>query len=417
MFLKLEGGFTFVTNDAANLTGLPKDPVALLAGLEKTYSIAARVHMQNIPQMYKDQMIEQMRDGFENAPIETDDPAQREAAEKLGRSALDQIIRLIDESDEITFGWAVDPTAKSTFMDFVFTAVPGTKLAKEMAMLKDAKTNFAGFLMSGAGFTMNLSSEVTDQDQIAQSVAMIQTLETSMLKELEKENLDEEELTEAKALIGTIFSVLTATVKEGKSDGGAVAMVEPNSLTFVAGGHVVDAPKLEDALKRAVAFAQKKQPEELKDVEIKFDASTHGGIRFHKISFPVKDFEAQRFLGERLNVIVGAGDKSVYLAVGDKAEDTLKQVIDSSAADAGKPVPPVQANLALGPFLKFAASVEDNPITSALADAVDRVKGNDHVRIHVKAVENGELMRFEIEEGVIQIIGDAVKSATGGGGF
>jgi hypothetical protein len=116
-------------------------------------------------------------------------------------------------------------------------------------------------------------------------------------------------------------------------------------------------------------------------------------------------------------MIVGVGDKSAYLAVGTKAEDTLKKVIDTSAADAGKPVPPGQMNLAVAPFIKFAASVEDNPITAALADAVERVKGNDHVRIHVKPVENGQLVRFEVEEGVIKIIGDAVKSATQGGGF
>lgn len=417
MFLKLEGGFTFVTNEQANLAKLPKDPVALLGGLEKSYSIAARINMQNIPQMYKDQMIDQMREGFEAAPIEADDPAQREAAEKIGRNALDQIIRVIDESQDITVGWAVDPTAKSTYLDVVFTAKEGTKLAKEMAMLKDAKTNFAGFLLPDAGFTMNFSSEVTDQDQIQQSVALLETLQASMIKELEKETLDDEEKTEAKALITTVFEVLTATVKEGKSDGGAVALVEPESLTFVAGGQIVDAPKLEGALKRAVAFAQKKQPEELKDVEIKFDASTHGGIRFHKISFPVPDPEAQRVFGDRLNMIVGVGDKSAYLAVGTKAEDTLKKVIDTSAADAGKPVPPGQMNLAVAPFIKFAASVEDNPITAALADAVERVKGNDHVRIHVKPVENGQLVRFEVEEGVIKIIGDAVKSATQGGGF
>src|SRR4051812_48798969 len=110
-----------------------------------------------------------------------------------------------------------------------------------------------------------------------------------MLKQLEKEQVEEEEAAAAKELLGSVMDVLSATVKEGKFDGGALAITDESSLTIVAGGHVVDAAKLEEALKKAVTFAQKNKPEEFEDVEVEFDSGKHGGVRFHTVTFPVKD--------------------------------------------------------------------------------------------------------------------------------
>lgn len=416
IFLKQEGSYVFVAQDAAHLANLPKDPVALLAGLEKTYSIAARLDVKSIPPAQKERIIAEMKQGFEAAPIEADDPAQRELAEKTGRNVLNQMIRLVEESNDITLGWAVDPTAKSTYIDFVFTAIDGTKLAKTMANLKDAKTNFAGFLLPDAAFTALSANTVTDQEEIGQTLALLDGARAQMLKELEKEELDDDELAAAQELINSLMDVLSATVKEGKFDGGAVAVAESESLTFVAGGHVVDAPKFEAAVKKAVKFAQTKKPEEFEDVVVAFDSGKHGGIRFHTFTFPVKEEQPQKVFGEEMAVILGVGDKAAYIAAGSDAEATLKQVIDKSAAEAGKAVLPGQMTLAIGPIIKFVDSVEPNPITSLLVTAAAKVKGNDRIMINVKAIPNGEQVRFEIEEGVLQLIGEGAKAAQGGGG-
>ncbi len=416
--IKQVGAYAFLAQTPEQLKNLPKDPAALLGNLPKDYSIAAKVMMKNVPAHLKEQAIQALKDGAESAPIDAEDPAQRELLEKLQGNSVQQFTQLIEETDEIVFGWAIDPIGKSTFMDFVFTAVEGTKLARTMAGLQDAKTNFAGFLQPDAAFTMNLSQMSADPDQVAQAVASIDTVRTTAMKELDKdESMDEDEKTAAKELLGTVFDVFKATLQSGKIDGGAVALAEEKELTFVAGGHVVDAAKLEAAVKKAVAFVQQKHPDELAKIDIQFDASKHGGIRFHSIKVPLDDPKAQDVFGDKLDLILGAGDKSIFLAFGSKAESSLKDIIDKSAADAGKAVPPMQMSLGLGALMKFAASVEDNPVTSMLAAAADRVKGNDHIKIDVKAISNGELMRFKIEEGVLQMIGEAAKSAQGGGDF
>lgn len=416
-FIKQSGAYAFIAQDAAHLANLPKDPLALLGGLEKTYSIAVQLNMKNLPPSLKAQALQALEDGAASAPTENiDDPAQKELVEKLQANSIKQMKMLVEETDQITIGWAIDPKAKTTYIDFVFTAVEGTKLARTMATLKDAKTNFAGFLLPDAAFTANFSSQTTDPEEIAQAVNLIASMQATVEKELDgDDDLDDDEKVAAKEMLNDVFSVFKATVQTGKVDGGALAIAGDEELTFVVGGQVVDAPKLEAALKKAVAFAQKKHPDELEDVEVKFDSGKHGGVRFHTITLPVKEAEGRKVFGEELEVIIGAGDKALFLALGSEPEETLKKVIDQSAASAGLAVPPAQMKLALGPFLKFANSVEDNPVTAMLVSAAERVKGNDNIKINVKAIPNGELMRFEVEEGVIQIIGEAAKSAQGGG--
>ncbi|HTN74091.1 MAG TPA: hypothetical protein VL096_02550 [Pirellulaceae bacterium] len=412
--IKQEGAFAFIAQDAKYLTNLPKDPIALLGGLEKTYSIAAKLNMKNLPQPLKEQAIKALQDGAAAAPADVDDPAQKELVEKLQANSIKQMKALVEETDEITIGWAVDGVKKSTYIDFVFTAIDGTKLARTMAGLKDSKTNYSGFLDAAAAFTMNLSSQSTDADEIAQAVALVESMRGTMLKELGKdEDLEDDEKAAATELIGTVVDVFKATLATGKADGGALALADEEELTFVAGGHVVDAAKLEAAIKKAVAFVQKKHPDELEDVEVEFDSGKHGGIRFHTISYTLDDENAEKVFGETLDVVIGFGDTSVYVAFGNEAEAALKKVIDQSAAAANKAVPPAQMNFALGPFMKFAASVEENPTTAMLAELADKFKGNDRIKINVKAISNGELMRFEVEEGVIQMIGEAAKNAQG----
>lgn len=420
VFLKLEGGYTFVAQDAAHLATLPKDPAVLLGGLDKTYSISAKFTVKNVPQMYKDQMVDEMKKGFESAPIAEDaDPAQKELQEKVSRNALDQMIRLVNESNEITLGWAVDPASKATYIDVLYTALDGTKLARQMAALKNAKTDFSGFLLPSAAFNALSTSTITDKEEIGQTLALIDGFHAQAIKELEKEELDEDEQEALEDLIDSVVEVISSTVEAGKFDGGAVALADDKSLTFVAGGHIVDAPDLEEALKEAIAFAQKKHPEEFEGKEIMFDSGKHGGVRFHTLKLPVDDEKAQKAFGEKMDVIIGIGDNTAYVAFGSKALDTLKQVIDQSAADAGKPVLPGQATVALGPILKFVDSIEPTPITAALLEVADKAKGNDRLLMNVSSIPNGEKIRIQLEEGVLQIIGAGAKAAQGtqGGGF
>jgi hypothetical protein len=101
------------------------------------------------------------------------------------------------------------------------------------------------------------------------------------------------------------------------------------------------------------------------------------------------------------------------VAVGKDSEGTLKKVLDASASAGEKAVPPMQLNIALLPILKFYNSMDDNPIVSDLVSTLEN-SGNDRLSIVSEAGERSSRTRIEIQEGIIKVIGNAVKAFGGG---
>ena len=64
---------------------------------------------------------------------------------------------------------------------------------------------------------------------------------------------------------------------------------------------------------------------------IKFDADKHAGVSFHTASIPVpSDQNISKVVGDKLDVAVGIGEKSVYLALGTDSLKLAKKLIDKS---------------------------------------------------------------------------------------
>jgi len=108
--------------------------------------------------------------------------------------------------------------------------------------------------------------------------------------------------------------------------------------------------------------------------------------------------------------VVGTGAKSAYLGFGQGSSQLLKRVIDDSARSSQQVVRPFELHVSLTPILEFAAAMENDPVVKVLADSIKRSAGKDHIRIAQKPVERGVSTRLEVEEGVLQLIGAAVKA-------
>ena len=135
------------------------------------------------------------------------------------------------------------------------------------------------------------------------------------------------------------------------------------------------------------------------------------------MSIPIEDAEeAQQAFGERLDVSIGFGKDSFYLAFGKDNAAVLKKVIDGSAAGSAEALPPSQMFVALAPVLKFAASVSDDEVTAVLARSVERISGNDRISITSAYVDRGVRSRIKLDEGVLQLIGESVMAFGAGAG-
>ena len=180
----------------------------------------------------------------------------------------------------------------------------------------------------------------------------------------------------------------------------------------VAGGFVADGMAVQQELKKLVELAKESGDNDVEIEDLKFNAAKHQGIDLHTFSLPIPDDEeqAQAVFGESLDVVLGTGKQSAYVAFGKDSTDLLKRVVDVSAASSQKDVIPFSLNIALTPIMAFAASVDDDEMLQMLAETIKKTNGKDHVRVTQKGLERGTTVRLEVEEGVLQLIGTAVKA-------
>lgn len=411
IYIKEKTGWAFVSNAKENLTDLPADPAALLGGLPKEYTLAVKVNVANVPADLKKVGVDAIKEGFErqlqNNPR---GGADAEFIEKMQRNQLESLVKMVDELDEITMGFAIDGPGKRTYLDVNVTAREGTSLAKQYAMLADAKSSFAGFLLPNAAATLNLTQTMLKED-VDQVVGMLKGVKATALKEIDNDpSLDDPKRAAAKEVLGSLLDAFTKTVEGGKIDGGAVLVLDAKSLDFAAGGLVANGKEIEDSFKRLIDLA-KNEPD---FPTVKLNSGSHGGITFHSITAPIPESEkeAREILGDKVNIILGVGPKAVYVSFGKNAESLLKQVIDKSAQDGSKAVPPMQLNVALLPILKFAASMDNsnNKIVAEMIKVLE-ASGKDKINVLSQPIKNGNNIRIQVEEGILQVIGAAAKQA------
>lgn len=418
VYVKENNGWAYITRSSEALNAVPADPMALLDGLNEKYDFAVRVYVQNIPEVFRNLAVQQLRQGVELGldRLPDEDEEAYQTRRRIVQNQLQQITSLVEDTNQLTFGWSIEPQNKKTYLQVSLTALPGTKLARQASELGEVKTDYAGFLTSDAAIRMNLTSKATDPEDIAQSVAMLDAMAARAKKQIDEDTeLPSDEARETiKSALTDIMNVLKKTVEGGKFDAGALVKLDPEALTIAIGGHVADGPALEGALRKLAEVAS----EEPGFQGVEWNVAEHEGIRFHSTKAPVDEEKAQKFLGEQLEVVAGVGPTSFYIALGKSPLDTLKGIIDQSKANPAKAVAPMQLVISLGDVLNFAAAQDGDPNTARIAESLAGPDVEDEVLITLSTIENGFQYHVELEQGVLKAIGQAGTGAGAqGGGF
>ncbi len=417
VFVTQKNGWAFVGQTQESLAAAPKDPTQLFGGLEKSYDIAARLYVQNIPEVYRSMLIDQLRMGVEAGLSRQSDESDEAyaARQKMVETQIQALAKAINDVDQLTLGVALDTKAKSAHVDLAIAVVADSDSARQIAQVQNSTSDFAGFLVPDAAASLNLSAKIakTESDQL---VSGLKALREHALKQLEANDklTDESSKKLAKEMVAQVFDAIQATIESGKVDAGATLSLSDKAMALVVGAHVADPKPLEDALKKFAKLAEK----EPNFPGIKFDAAQHDGVRFHTTSIPVPASEQiSKVLGEKLDVAVGIGAKSVYLAVGTDSLSMCKKLIDKSKAEATRQVPPFQLNVSLAPIFQFAAAMHDEPTVAAMAKDLAAAQGKDHVSLVVTPEPNAIKIRLSAEEGVLQLLGTAFRNAQAAGGI
>lgn len=413
IFITGQNGWAFLASSRESLADLPQDPARQLGSLPRTYEIGIRIHVQNIPEMYRTMAIDQIRAGMQDNLARKKDELEEEHAlrKRVVENQVKKFTNAINETDQLTIGWALDKQAKSSALELQMTAIPGSKTSKQIARLQDVTSAFQGFLLPDAAATLNFSAKL-DKEETNQVATVIDGLRANVLKQLDKQKslADEHAKQAAKDAVGQLFDAYKSTVLAGIVDGGAAVLLGEGKFTFVAGGFVADPQALENALKKSANVLNQTVPE----FAIKYDVAKHAGVRFHTMTVPVQKDQARQVFGDKLHITVGIGSKSAYVAAGANGIATLETVIDRSTAGRAKTVNPVQLNVSLERVLKFAAAVKQDPLISMMADEIAKSEGKDRLTLTGRADKDGLVYRLEAQEGVLKLLGQASKRAAGG---
>lgn len=417
--IKKVSAYAMIATGEDALKAAPADPIAALGGLEKKYDLAVRISVANVPDEYKQLAISgiRMKAQADARKMPGEDDEAYAVRVDVSKRMTQQIIDLINETDEALLGWAVDGKSKSARLTLAVKALPDTKLAKTCASLVDTKTEFAGAILPGATLAANWGWTLTD-DAVARMKGALKQARMSALKDVDGQAMEDAKRDLAKRAIGDLFDVFEKTLDSKKAEGGMSVALEPESIRFVMAGAVADGAKLEATLKRLAPEIEKDVP----DAKVKLNAETYKGVRVHTISAPLpKDEDAQKaakFFGKTAELALGVSDKAVYVAAGRDAVKTLKTAIDG--AKTPKTIPPITVTFAVGPLVKFiAATSEDNPqaqmTCQMITGLLEKAPGKDRVTINVKGLSSGAAASIELEEGILALIGGASQMAAGPG--
>ncbi|MBA2117474.1 hypothetical protein [Bremerella alba] len=415
IFVKDAGNWAILAMDQEKLANPLDDPTAFLKDLPEQYDLALQFFPGNIPEIYRNVIIEQMKTGIELSLEQEADETDEEFATRKKQIA-DQVAemeRLFTELEDFIIGWNVDATQQGTYLDFAYTAVEGSDLAKTMAMNTDLTTEFSGFTNSDAAVNFQVTEKLSETD-IARMEKQMNDLREQGIRQLESEGeLEGDELESAKKVIDLAIDTLVETARTGSLDGSMMLDLAGGKGTFLAGAHVADGQRVEDGVKEMLklAAAEGEVP------SVKWDADTYQTIRLHVMQVPLDDAppQAKEILGENPEVILGIGEKSVYIAGGNDAMARLKKAIDESVAGADTKVGVLQMQVALLPILKMVQKSSPQPVPGVDA-AVEALSGGvDKFLVTVDMEQRYMRIRVLLQEGVIKAIGAGVAAQNAGG--
>jgi hypothetical protein len=413
IFLKQEGKFCFISIDPNAFANLPKDPTALLEGLDKKHNIGVRAYIQRIPDDLRQQFIGLMTQNMQQQMNnDSGNEGQAVLQKAMAEASLKNMTMLAEEGDKFEMGLAIDEEQKVIRLEYSLTALPQSALAEELSYIQDAETEFGPLIDPNAAISFNLSSKL-GKTQAAMGKDLLKMFRTSIEKEMNQEGQfpTEEAKAAAQRVVSNLIDVANATIDSGKVDSVGSVSLDGTNLQFAAAAHIADGEKLNATIREIVQLA-KDEPD---FPGATLDAAKVGNVSIHLMSVPVPDDEeqAQAIFGESVEIAVGVGPNAAFLCIGKDAVGRMK---DLASASGTKAVKPMLMRASVGQLIKFGSQFDGGSEIQQLLGAVDEMGDRDHVEVVVDAIPNGAKYQLRIEDGILKLIGIGVQQAMGGGG-
>jgi hypothetical protein len=402
IYVKQSGNNAIAAQSRDALKLIPADPASMFKGMGNAYDLAVRLKVQQIPVQVRNMLIDQMRQGFEQAMAQQQDA---ESARDMAETTIGQLEQLIQESDELNLGLNIDEASRAILVDFSFTAVGGSKLAAVYGGQQPIPSQFSYVIRDDAAAYLHGAASVGPEaiDQAQESIANSMNVLRNALKN--EGNLNGAQVDKIEQYVSRVTDIIKDSLAEGKSDVGALLLTGPDKLQFVLGSFVADGNEVATLAKDLA----KEIPESPDAPKFMFDQSTFSGVTMHtvEVDIPADEEEARKIFGEKLQVRIGTAPKAIYVAAGRDSESLLKEFITAGQqSDDGKR-PLSQFKLRLLPILEFAQSIDDSPELAGVINALRGTTNQGQIEVVSRSIPNGSASRLSIGEGLLKAIGAA----------
>ncbi|MDB4695039.1 hypothetical protein OAF47_01090, partial [bacterium] len=384
----------------------PKDPSALFEGMGNKYDIAVRMKMQQIPAETRGMLTTQLKMGFEQAMALQNGP-DAEASRETAENAIEQLEQLIEDTDQLQFGFNIDQAKQKITIGGSYTAVPGSKLATVYDGTKAIPSQFASVIREDAAAFIHQAASISPEAVKDTKASMEGTLSAVRSALDSQAGLTDSQRDDINTLVDRVIELSVNSASEGKSDMGALLLADEDGFKFVFGAFVADGNEVASFAKEVAA----KVENERGAPEFKFDIGKYNGVTMHLVEadIPASQDEARRMFGDKLRVHIGTGKQSMYLAFGKDSDNLMKELIDSGQKKTAADRPVGQMRMTMMPMLKYAQSIESNDALSAMIDALTRSPDGGEMSIVAESIKNGQKFSFDIGEGILQAIGAAMQ--------
>jgi hypothetical protein len=413
VYVRQVGTWAVVARNRDVINLVPADPTILMQGMGEKYDVAVRLNLGEIPpqlrEMLAQQLDEQLKQGVEQAMQNQEDADEN--AIKLSMQQLDQIKKIMLETDDLMFGLNINPSKRLMNIDTETTAIQGTGLADQYSGQQPIPSAYSLVLNANSAIRYHAAGTIAPQTAEIFEATMKSAIDGISQQLDNQEELAADVKAEIEEMVQGLVEIATQTMKEGKSDLGMVVVADDGVFRLAGGGFVHSGEKLAEWVQKlATKLQQIPDPP-----EFKFNESTYQGVAMHSISIdiPSDKEEAIDLLGPQAVIHLGTGPQAAYFGVGKDSPEMIKRLIDSAGADKGNLVdrPLGQMQIKTLPLLRLAQSIQANDVMAAMIDSVALASEHDFINVTTNSIENGQSNLIEIGEGVLRLIGVGIREA------
>lgn len=410
VYVTQKGAWAYLAKRAEVLATVAENPQEILDALDGGYESAVRVLLNNVPAAKRSEAIARLQEAAQRSIEHREEGESDEiyAARKGVVKRLSEIgTAILQDTECVTIGTKMEDSGEVT-VELTAIARPGSDVAIELNKSKMVESTFAGTVQPGAAISSTWGVALPNVASESELTDLFDLLKTEAFRNIDRTGKKPETISAGKDFVGGVLRVVRDTLLTGRLDGAMSLVLEPDRATLLVGRNVSSGDELEEALGRMVDAVRSEKPEFVDQV-LQTNVAEVNGIRMHRVAFPIDanapDREKQeRLFGETLDLVVGIGEKTVYLAAGRDALDVLKEAVTKTEP---QEIAPMTVKVSLRELCEFGAAMappEEQRRAERAAKMMQESEEEDCVTLRCLPVENGIRWRLSIDPGVVQLI-------------